>query len=59
MAGSVSNYIKKRLKEIDGIGGKKSDRISIYFETINDFKNANYLVFQNIQYFRAKTIFKV
>jgi len=51
MAGSVSDYIKKRLKEIDGIGGKKSDRISIYFETINDFKNANYLVFQNIQYF--------
>ena len=50
MAGSVSDYIQKRLKEIDGIGTTTASRISSYFETITDFKNAEWMVFNNIPY---------
>jgi len=50
MAGSVSDYIQERLKEIDGIGPIMSSRISFYFDTITDFKNAEKMVFNNIQY---------
>ena len=50
MAGSVSDYIQERLKEIVGIGPKISSRISFYFDTITDFKNAEKMVFNNIQY---------
>ncbi len=50
MAGSVSDYLIKQLIEIDGIGKVTASRIAFHFEDINDFKDANYFIFQNITY---------
>lgn len=50
MAASVFDYLKSSLIKIDGIGVTTARRIASYFGELNDFKSADYFVFQNITY---------